>query len=117
MPSKPSNRSLHAAKATKQDEFYTQLSDIEKELRHYTKHFKNKKVLCNCDDPKVSNFFHYFSHNFEKLKLKKLITTCYKNFDADLFSKHTAERESTSNTMATRAGTASPTRTKSASTS
>src|SRR3990167_2003583 len=92
MPSKPLNRSLHAAKATKQDEFYTQLSDIEKELRHYTKHFKNKKVLCNCDDPKVSNFFHYFSHNFEKLKLKKLITTCYKNFDADLFSKHTAER-------------------------
>jgi len=92
MPSKPLNRSLHAAKATKQDEFYTQLSDIEKELRHYTKHFKNKTVLCNCDDPKVSNFFHYFSHNFEKLKLKNLITTCYKNCDADLFSKHTAER-------------------------
>lgn len=82
------NRSLHTAKATKQDEFYTQLSDIEKELRHYTKHFKNKTVLCNCDDPKVSNFFHYFSHNFEKLKLKKLITTCYKNCNADLFSKH-----------------------------
>ena len=92
MPSKPLNRSLHAAKATKQDEFYTQLSDIEKELRHYTKHFTNKTVLCNCDDPKVSNFFHYFSHNFEKLKLKKLITTCYKNCDADLFSKHTAEK-------------------------
>lgn len=92
MSSKPLNRSLHAAKATKQDEFYTQLSDIEKELRHYTKHFKNKRVLCNCDDPKVSNFFHYFSHNFEKLKLKKLITTCYRNCDADLFSKHTDER-------------------------
>lgn len=91
MPSKPLNRSLHAAKASKQDEFYTQLSDIEKELRHYTKHFKSKTVLCNCDDPKISNFFHYFSHNFEKLKLKKLITTCYKNCDADLFSKHTAE--------------------------
>jgi hypothetical protein len=90
--SKPLNRSFHAAKATKQDEFYTQLSDIEKELRHYTKHFKNKTVLCNCDDPKVSNFFHYFSHNFEKLKLKKLLTTCYKNCDADLFSKHTGER-------------------------
>jgi hypothetical protein len=89
--SKPLNRSLHAAKATKQDEFYTQLSDIEKELRHYTKHFKNKTVLCNCDDPKVSNFFHYFSHNFEKLKLKKLITTCYKNCEADLFSQHTEE--------------------------
>ena len=92
MPSKPLNRSLHAAKATKQDEFYTQLSDIEKELRHYTAHFKNKTILCNCDDPKVSNFFHYFSHNFEKLKLKKLITTCYKNCDADLFSKHKDER-------------------------
>lgn len=85
------NRSLHAAKATKQDEFYTQLSDIEKELRHYTKHFKGKTVLCNCDDPKVSNFFHFFAHNFEKLKLKKLITTCYKNCDADLFSKQTAK--------------------------
>lgn len=86
---KPLNRSLHAAKATKQDEFYTQLSDIEKELRHYTRHLKNKPVLCNCDDPKVSNFFHYFAHHFEKLKLKKLITTCYKNDDADLFSRHT----------------------------
>lgn len=89
---KASNRSLSAAKAAQQDEFYTQLSDIEKELRHYTKHFKNKTVLCNCDDPKVSNFFHYFSHNFEKVKLKKLITTCYKNCDADLFSQHTDER-------------------------
>src|ERR1017187_9031883 len=87
----PLNRSMHAAKATKQDEFYTQLSDIEKELRHYTKHFKNKTVLCNCDDPKVSNFFHYLSHNFEKLKLNKLITTCYKNCDADLFSTHKAK--------------------------
>src|SRR6476646_9353167 len=89
---KPLNRSMIAAKATKQDEFYTQLSDIEKELRHYTKHFKNKTVLCNCDDPKVSNFFHYFTYNFEKLKLKTLATTCYKNCDADLFSQHTEER-------------------------
>lgn len=85
------NHSLQKAKTSKQDEFYTQLTDIEKELRHYTKHFKNKTVLCNCDDPKVSNFFHFFSHNFEKLKLKRLITTCYKNCDADLFSKHTSE--------------------------
>ncbi len=91
-PRKPLNRSLHAAKTARQDEFYTQLSDIEKELKHYTKHFKGKTVLCNCDDPKVSNFFHYFSHNFEKLKLKKLITTCYKNCDADLFSQNTGER-------------------------
>lgn len=88
---KPLNRSLHAAKATKQDEFYTQLSDIEKELRHYTAHFKGKTVLCNCDDPRVSNFFHYFSHSFEKLKLKRLIATCYKSNSADLFSRHDFE--------------------------
>lgn len=88
----PLNRSLRAAKATKQDEFYTQLSDIEKELKHYARHFKNKEVLCNCDDPKISNFFHYFSHNFEKLGLKRLITTCYRNSDADLFSQLKAER-------------------------
>ena len=92
MENKPLNRSLGAARATKQDEFYTQLSDIEKELRHYTKHFKGKTVLCNCDDPRVSNFFHFFSHSFEKLKLKKLITTCYKNQDTDLFSTHKAEK-------------------------
>jgi hypothetical protein len=86
------NHSLGAARATKQDEFYTQLSDIEKELRYYTKHFKGKTVLCNCDDPRVSNFFHYFTYNFEKLKLKKLIATCYKNQNADLFSTHKAEK-------------------------
>src|SRR5664279_999516 len=86
------NRSLHAAKATKQDEFYTQLSDIEKELKHYAAHFKGKTVLCNCDDPRVSNFFHYFSYNFEKLKLKRLITTCYKNQNPDLFSKNVSEK-------------------------
>jgi len=90
--SKPLNRSLHAAKASKQDEFYTQLADIEKELKHYTKHFKGKTVLCNCDDPKVSNFFHYFTHKFHTLGLKKLITTCYKNADPDIFSKHEGKR-------------------------
>lgn len=89
--SKSLNRSLHAAKASKQDEFYTQLSDIEKELVHYKKHFRNKTVLCNCDDPRVSNFFKYFLNNFEALKLKKLITTCYKNSQPDLFSKHDSE--------------------------
>lgn len=72
---KPLNRSLHAAKATKQDEFYTQLSDIEKELKHYTKHFEGKTVLCNCDDPKVSNLFRYFASKLHDLKLKRLITT------------------------------------------
>jgi len=90
--SKPLNRNLGAARAAKKDEFYTQLSDIEKELKHYTAHFANKTVLCNCDDPRVSKFFQYFSLNFEKLKLKKLITTCYKNCDADLFSQETEER-------------------------
>jgi hypothetical protein len=90
--SKPLNRSMRAAKASKQDEFYTQLSDIEKELRHYTADFKGKVVLCNCDDPRVSKFFHYFTFNFAKLGLKKLITTCYKNQQADLFSKNDSER-------------------------
>jgi hypothetical protein len=89
MGTKPLNRSFHAARASKQYEFYTQFSDIEKELKHYAPHFRGKKVLCNCDDPRVSNFFHYFSYNFEKLALKRLITTCYKNQDANLFSKHT----------------------------
>ena len=88
MMKKALNRSLNTAKATKQDEFYTQLPDIEKELKHYTQHFKGKTVLCNCDDPKVSNFFHYFSRKFNDLKLKKLIATCYQNRDPNLFSRH-----------------------------
>ena len=71
------NSSLGAAKDARQDEFYTQLSDIENELRHYRKHFKGKVVLCNCDDPFESNFFKYFVLNFNKLGLKKLIATCY----------------------------------------
>ena len=79
MASKASNRNLQDAKKAKKDEFYTQLSDIERELRHYRSHFKNEVVYCNCDDPRVSNFFHYFSYNFEKLGLKKLVTTCYKS--------------------------------------
>jgi hypothetical protein len=86
-----SNDALHKANKQKNDEFYTQLSDIEKELKHYKDHFKNKVVLCNCDDPRVSNFFHYFSYNFEKLGLKKLITTCFKNRHPDRFSKHDTE--------------------------
>lgn len=71
------NTSLGAAKNAKQDEFYTQLTDIEKELRHYRQHFKGKTVLCNCDDPFESNFFKYFVLNFNRLGLKKLIATCY----------------------------------------
>ncbi len=82
------NKSLRKAKNTKEDEFYTQLSDIEKELKHYKNHFRDKVVYCNCDDPRVSNFFHFFSYNFEKLGLKKLIATCYKNKNFDLFSQN-----------------------------
>jgi hypothetical protein len=85
------NNNLHKAKEGKNDEFYTELNDIEKELRHYKNHFKGKTVFCNCDDPRISNFFHYFSYNFEALGLKKLITTCYKNQDRDLFSTHNSE--------------------------
>lgn len=85
------NSSLARARDAKQDEFYTQLSDIEKELKHYKKHFKGKVVYCNCDDPRVSGFFHYFSYNFEKLGLKKLITTCYKSKERDLFSANDTE--------------------------
>lgn len=71
------NKVLTAAKNNKKDEFYTQLTDIEKELRYYRKHFKGKTVLCNCDDPYESNFFKYFVLNFNRLGLKKLIATCY----------------------------------------
>ena len=85
------NKSLHAANRAKQDEFYTQLPDIEKELKHYRKHFLGKTVYCNCDDPTISNFFRYFELNFEKLGLKRLITTCYKNQQTDMFSWHNAE--------------------------
>lgn len=92
MANKSSNKNLNKANKAKKDEFYTQLSDIEKELRHYKEHFKDKVVFCNCDDPRVSNFFHYFSFNFEKLGLKKLITTCYKNQDANLFSENKSEK-------------------------
>lgn len=92
MARKGSIKNLQKARNDKKDEFYTILSDIERELKHYKKHFKNKVVLCNCDDPRISNFFHYFSYNFEQLGLKKLITTCYKNQNADLFSEHNSER-------------------------
>lgn len=86
------NKNLQQTKKNKNDEFYTQLVDIEKELKHYKDYFKGKTVLCNCDDPRVSNFFHYFSYNFEFLGLKKLITTCYKNQNMDLFSQNDSEK-------------------------
>ncbi len=71
------NKNLNAAKVAKKDEFYTQLSDIERELKHYWQHFRGKVVLCNCDDPYESNFFKYFALRFNQLGLKKLICTCY----------------------------------------
>jgi len=71
------NKDLHKAKYAKNDEFYTQLSDIERELMYYEGHFKDKVVYCNCDDPYESNFFRYFALKFNYLGLKKLIATCY----------------------------------------
>ena len=71
------NSRLRAASGAKNDEFYTQLTDIEKELRHYRNHFRGKTIFCNCDDPFESNFFKYFVLNFNRLGLKKLIATCY----------------------------------------
>src|SRR5713101_8874655 len=77
----PMNRSLYAAKAAKQDEFYTQYVDIQKEVEAYLEFdpetFRGKVVYCNCDDPFESNFFKYFAANFNKLGLKKLVTTSY----------------------------------------
>ena len=86
------NSNFNNAKKIKNDEFYTKLTDIEKELKHYKEHFCGKTVICNCDDPRVSNFFHYFSFNFEALGLKKLITTCYKNQERDFFSKNECDQ-------------------------
>lgn len=86
------NKKLHTAKNSKKDEFYTQLADIERELKHYRQHFDGKVVYCNCDDPRVSNFFHFFAYNFEKLGLKRLITTCYKSRQMDLFSANDSEQ-------------------------
>ncbi len=74
---KNGNKALGDAKKQKKDEFYTQLSDINNELRHYTQHFEGKVVFCNCDDPYESNFFKYFAANFNALKLKRLVATCY----------------------------------------
>ena len=83
---------LNNGKEQKEDEFYTQLTDIEKELKNYKKHFKNKTILCNCDDPRVSNFFKFFALNFNNFGLKKIITTCYKNDNVDLFTTNECEK-------------------------
>ena len=86
------NTNLHQAKEAKKDEFYTRREDIEREVYHYRRQFEGKTVLCNCDDPRVSEFFQYFALNFEWLGLKRLICTCYKNNDIDLFSQHDKEQ-------------------------
>jgi hypothetical protein len=78
MEKKSLNNNLHKANIAKKDEFYTQLVDIEKELKHYKDQFRGKVVYCNCDDPFESNFFKYFAANFNALGLKKLIATSYK---------------------------------------
>ncbi len=86
------NKLLQNAKKSKSDEFYTQLCDIESELQHYKKHFKNKVVFCNCDDPRSSSFFTYFASNFNDLGLKKLITACYQKQEVSLFNTNKAKK-------------------------
>lgn len=95
------NNNLHAAKTAKNDEFYTQLTDIEKECKHYRDFFRGKVVYCNCDDARESNFFKYFAINFEFLGLKKLITTGFKadghgvifTYEGDKNSNHIIDDE------------------------
>ncbi len=85
MARKATNELLQKAKKQKNDEFYTQLADIESELLHYESHFEDKVVYCNCDDPHISNFFRYFVSHFRRLGLKKVIAACYKEQHVDLF--------------------------------
>ena len=91
MARKATNELLQKAKKSKSDEFYTQYCDIERELQHYKRHFKDEVVFCNCDDPRISNFFKYFANNFEELGIKKVITSCYREQAEDLFSKKNQE--------------------------
>ena len=98
--SKKLNSNLHSAKLLKNDEFYTQLTDIEREMKNYREHFKGKIIYCNCDDPYESYFFKYFALNFEFLELKKLIATCYvgspiANRQLSLFDDETPENKTT----------------------
>ena len=79
------NTLLRKAQKAKSDEFYTQLCDIERELKHYNDQFRGKVVYCNCDDPRTSNFFRYFAENFHSLGLKKLIASCYRKTENSLF--------------------------------
>jgi hypothetical protein len=92
MVRKASNKILQKAKKSKSDEFYTQLSDIESELKHYENHFQDKVVFCNCDDARISNFFKYFSLNFQKLGLKKLIAASYQENGNGFFFEYTGKK-------------------------
>ena len=86
------NQLLQKAKKSKSDEFYTQLCDIERELQYYPVSFKGKVVYCNCDDPRKSNFFRFFAINFHKFGLKKLIASCYREQNNDIFNQHESEK-------------------------
>jgi len=86
------NQDFQQAKQGKNDEFYTSLEDIKLEMIHHTNHFKGKVIYCNCDDPRESNFFQYFYNNFEKLGLKKLITSCYRSLNADSFENKVSKK-------------------------
>ena len=86
------NRNMAAARALKFDEFYTQLADVEKEMRHYKERLREKVVYCNCDDPATSAFFQHFDNNFKRFGLRRLITTCYRNRQHDAFAKGDPER-------------------------
>jgi len=90
--SQQKNNNLNEARKVKKDEFYTQLKDIEKELKYYHPHFKNKIIYCNCDDPEHSNFVNYFIENFKKLELKKLIVSCYNNNGKGIYLEYYEEQ-------------------------
>ncbi len=92
MARKATNNLLQKAKKLKNDEFYTQIQDIERELQYYKNHFEGKIVYCNCDDPYTSNFFKYFVSNFKELKLKKVIASCFKEQTPNLFSTKEIEK-------------------------
>lgn len=92
MARKATNTLLQKAKKMKSDEFYTLLPDIESELQHYKNHFQDKVVYCNCDDPRISNFYRYFAENFHSLGLKSLIASCYRESHYDLFNAELNEK-------------------------
>jgi len=85
-------RPLSRARKNRNDGFHTQLSDMENGPRHYRTHFRDRVVHCNCDDPGIGNFFHYFSHSFQRLGLRKLTATCYRSQERDLFSRNDPDR-------------------------